>query len=371
MNRREFLRVAAGGVVLFFQAACQPDISPPKPTVAPTPDPASVAGSAPPVQSGAPTLAPNLAQLKLALPIPLDITPIEHFYVTSYSDTIPGFDPKLWSFTLDGLVAQPLTFTFDELRALPQIQVMRTLECIGNPVGGSLISNGMWKGVSLKELLKQANVKPNAKYLIIDGADDYFTSVPFDIGLTDEALLVYELNGQPLTPQHGRPLRALFPGVYGQKQPKWITHIQVADHSEKGYWEKKGWSDSAILRPNSRIDRPLDGNTITGMPGDVFTMVGVAFTSTPGVAKVEISTDDGKTWLDATLTRAPAPFTNFVWTRWGFDWMLPSSGKFTLLARVTDNVGKGQGDAASSLLSGVFPDGADGIQTIVVQVKVG
>jgi DMSO/TMAO reductase YedYZ molybdopterin-dependent catalytic subunit len=365
MNRREFLRVAAGGVVLFFQTACQSTT----PSPPPSSNPPLTIGATPPVQSGAPTVAPNLAQLKLPLPIPLDITPIEHFYVTSYSDTIPGFDPKLWSFGLDGLVANPLKFTFDELYALPQIQVMRTLECIGNPVGGTLISNGTWKGVLLKELLKQANAKANAQYLIIDGADDYFTTVPFDIGLTDEALLVYELNGQPLTPQHGRPLRALFPGVYGQKQPKWITHIEVTDHSEKGPWEKKGWSDTAIIHPNSRIDRPLDGNTITGKPGDVFTITGIAFTSSPGVARVEVSVDDGKTWSDATLTRAPAPFTHFVWTPWGFDWTLPESGKYSLLARVTDNAGKGQGTATAGLIEGVFPDGTDHIQVIVVEVK--
>lgn len=326
---------------------------------------------APLAQVGAPTVAPNLAQLKLALPLPLDITPIEHFYVTSYSDTLPGFDPRLWSFSIDGLVTHPLKFTFDELTALPALEVMRTLECIGNPLGGGLISNGTWKGVSLQALLKQADVKSNAQYLIIDGADDYFTSVRLDLGMTEQALLVYELNGQPLTPQHGRPLRALFPGVYGQKQPKWITHIEVADHSEKGPWEKKGWSDSAIIRPNSRIDRPMDGNTIVGKPGDLFTMAGVAFTSSPGVAKVEVSADDGTTWHKTTLTRAPAPFTNFVWTRWGFDWTLPTSGKFTLLARVTDNAGKGQSDPNSSLLSGVFPDGSDGVQMIVVEVKTG
>lgn len=364
MHRRDFLRLAAGGVVLFFQAACGAAV----PAPSPTPSPGSNLGATP-VLSGASAVTPNHALLKLDLPVPLAITPAERFYVTTYSETVPGFDPQLWSFSIDGWVTHPLQFTFDELRALPALETMRTLECIGNPIGGGLISNGTWKGVSLAALLKQAAVKSNAQSLIIDGADDYFTSVPLDLGMSEQALLVYELNGQPLPPQHGRPLRALLPGVYGQKQPKWITHIEVADHAEKGYWEKKGWSDSALIRPNARIDRPNDGDVISRQPGDVFTLTGVAFTSTPGVAQVKVSADDGATWQAATLTRAPAPSTNFVWTSWGFDWVLPASGKFTLRVRVTDNAGKVQTDASSGLLSGVFPDGTDGIHTIVVQVK--
>ncbi|MDE3090226.1 MAG: molybdopterin-dependent oxidoreductase, partial [Chloroflexota bacterium] len=362
INRREFLRVAAGGIALFFQAACQSLPLPTSPTLS-APSPATP-GSVPAPDA-------NLAQSKLDLPLPLQTTPIEHFYVTTYSDTIPGFDLQTWSLGLDGLVAQPLKFNFDELRALPAVEIMRTLECIGNPVGGTLISNGTWKGVSLKALLVQAGVKPSAKYLIIEGTDEYFTSVPLELGLTDEALLVYELNGQPLTPQHGKPLRVLLPGLYGQKQPKWITHVEVADHYEKGPWEKKGWSDTAVIRPNTRIDRPQYDNAITGKPGDVFTITGIAFTSTPGVARVEVSTDEGATWHDATLTRAPAPFSNFVWTRWGFDWHLPASGKYTILARVTDNAGKGQGDSSFRFFSNTFPDGTDAIPIVVAQVKAG
>jgi len=323
------------------------------------------------VPANPPTPDPNLAQAKLDLPLPLETTPIDRFYITNYSDVVPGFDPKTWSLGLDGLVAQPLKFNFDEIRARPAVEVMRTLECIGNPVGGSLISNGTWKGISLKELLKKAEPKPTARYLIVEGTDEYFTSFPLDLGLTDEALLVYELNGQPLTAQHGKPLRVLLPGVYGQKQPKWITHIEVTAHYEKGPWEKKGWSDTAIIRPNTRIDRPQDDHVITGKPGDLFTITGVAFTSTPGVARVEVSTDDGATWRDATLTRAPAPFTHLVWTRWGFNWQLPSRGEYTVLARVIDNAGQGQGKPSFRFFTDAFPDGTDAIPMIVVQVETG
>ncbi len=375
MKRRAFLRIAAGSAVLFYPTACQAFIPAPQGPRERATDtlPASTSNAvvpAPAAQAGAPTPDPNLAQPKLDLPLPLQVTPIEHFYVVRYSDTVPGFDPQTWSLTLEGLVEQPLKFTYDELRALPSVEAMRTLECIGNPVGGTLISNGMWKGVSLKALLQKAGVRPQAKYLIIDGTDDYFTTVPLETALTDEALLVYELNGQMLTADHGRPLRALLPGVYGQKQPKWITHMEVADHSEKGPWEKKGWSDSAIIKPNARIDRPLDDNVLTGKRGDIFTITGVAFTSTPGVARVEVSTDQGKTWHDATLTQAPAPFTDFVWTRWGYDWAMTASGDYILMARVTDHAGRGQDKASAGFFSNTFPDGSDTIQMLAVRVKL-
>ncbi len=372
MNRREFLRLTAGGIVLLIQSACQSFINPYKPVstlpsggVAPTPSDAT-AGS---VQLGAPTVDPNLAHPRLDLPLSLQTTPVDRFYVTTFSDTVPRFDPAMWSFSLTGLVERPLKFTFEELRARPAVELMRTLECIGNPIGGGLISNGTWKGVSLKALLQEAGSKPEGKYLIMDGADEYYTSAPLELGLSDEAVLAYELNGKPLTPEHGYPLRVLLPGVYGQKQPKWVTHIEVADHSEKGYWEKKGWSDTCIIQPNSRIDRPQDNNVLKGKPGDIFTITGVAFTASAGAARVEVSTDGGKVWHQATLTRAPAPDTNFVWTQWGYDWLLPASGEYTLMSRVTDNAGNTQGDPSQHIFFLAFPNGSNAIETVVIRVE--
>lgn len=376
MKRREFLRVAAGGVALVVQAACSPSITQsfnPKPRATDVPASAPTSGSAvpaPAVEQGAPTPVVNLAQKQIPLPLELQVTPTEEFYVNTYSDIIPPFNPQTWALSLDGLVENNLHFDYDELRALPSIRLMRTLECIGNPVGGSLISNGWWRGVSLKYLLAQAKIKTKGKYLIVDAADEYFTAFPLDLALTDDSILAYEMDDRPLNANHGWPLRALVPGLYGQKQPKWITHIEVAEKYEKGYWEKKGWSDTAVIRPNSRFDRPADTNVITGRAGDVFTMTGVAFSARSGIARVEVSADEGKTWNDATLTRAPAPYTNLVWTRWGYDWKLSASGSFTLLVRVTDGEGNGQGEPTFRFFSKTFPDGTNAVHMIVVDVRV-
>ncbi len=299
----------------------------------------------------------------------MEVTPPDRFYLTTYSDTVPGFDEKTWSLQIDGLVERTIRLDYGQLKALPAVEVMRTLECIGNQVGGGLISNGTWRGVSLKTLLEQAGYKPEAKFLIMDGADDYFTSVPLELGLTDQSLLAYELDGKPLGPEHGWPLRALLPGVYGQKQPKWLQHIQVAAKSEKGPWEKKGWSDVATINPNSRIDRPPDGTVLSGHAGDRFTITGVAFTGVAGAARVEVSTDGGKNWSEATITRAPAPFTNYVWTEWGYDWPLPGSGEYLLMARVTDGAGNTQ-TAPGGIFTGTFPDGTSAIHSVPVRVQI-
>jgi DMSO/TMAO reductase YedYZ molybdopterin-dependent catalytic subunit len=357
LNRREFLRVAVGGVVLLFQTACQSSVS--------TPPPRSINNSNASAPSGGATTPPS----NLGLPLPLEITPNEKFYVTSFSKGIPGFDGTTWFLEIGGLVERSLKLSLDELRALPAVEVMRTLECIGNPLGGSLIGNAMWKGTLLEPLLKQAGIKSTAKYLTLDGADDYYTAVPIDVALNEQALIAYEMNGQPLNAEHGRPLRILLPGLYGQKQPKWLTHITVTDFYQKGPWEEQGWSDDAVIRPNSRIDRPLDNNVIVGKVGDIFTVAGIAFASSWGIARVQVSVDEGATWNEATLTQAPAPFTNLAWTRWGYQWKLPTSGKYIILARATDQAGTSQMQLKPGLFSGAFPDGVNTVPIAIVRVE--
>jgi len=269
-----------------------------------------------------------------------------------------------WSLTLKGLVRQPLELTWADIQALPAVEVMRTLECIGNPVGGHLIGNAIWKGVSLAALLDWAGVKPGATHVIMDGADEYFTSLPLAKVQSEQALLAYEMNGAPLTPQHGFPLRALIPGVYGQKQPKWLLNIEVTDHYQVGTWEKKGWSDTAIIQVNSRIDEPRGS-----VAADVERLLisGIAFSDESGIHRVEVSTDDGENWERATVLPGPTPT---VWTAWYSWWERPAAGRYALRVRATDGHGTRQGDESGRLriLGGAFPNGTSDIHRIVVTV---
>src|SRR5574341_724094 len=111
------------------------------------------------------------------LPLPLWITKNQDFYTVQY-DEVPGVSLTSWSLLVHGLVHEQVRLTYDELRALPSATTMHTLECIGNPVGGNLIGNAEWRGVSFRSLLDRAGVDSKASWVVIGGVDEYFTSVP-------------------------------------------------------------------------------------------------------------------------------------------------------------------------------------------------
>ena len=183
----------------------------------PAPSPTETAASAPGL-AGATIVEPPPVRLT-APPEPGRITPTDKFYVLKYSPTLPRADLSLWGMQVAGLVERTLTLTWNDVKARPQIQAMRTLECISNPAGGGLIGNAAWQGVSLRDLLNEAGLKPSARYATFEGQDEYFATVPLDRALDERSLLVHQMNGEPLPPEHGFPLRALLPGVYGQLQP--------------------------------------------------------------------------------------------------------------------------------------------------------
>ena len=142
---------------------------------------------------------------------------------------------------MKGLVQKPLLFTLDELRAQPSITQAVTLSCVSNPLGGDLIGSHFWTGVPFKDVLAQAGVLPAAKGIKITAADGFYEFIPLDEAMDDRTLLVYEMNDQPLTKEHGFPLRIYIPNHYGMKQPKWITGMEVTDIPNRGFWGERGW----------------------------------------------------------------------------------------------------------------------------------
>jgi DMSO/TMAO reductase YedYZ molybdopterin-dependent catalytic subunit len=239
---------------------------------------------------------------------------------------------------------------------------MRTLECIGNPVGGALIGNAVWKGVYLKTLLDGIQVRPESIRARFQAADDYFTSVYNEWILHPQTMLIYEMNGEPLTREHGFPVRILMPGLYGQKNPKWLTHIEFIDKVEGGYWEKQGWSDIADVQTNSIIRQPANLASVAGVTVPVF---GVAFAGSRKIAAVEVQVDEGD-WQAATLVQADS---SLVWTQWSFDWPA-AAGKHTLSVRATDEKGFVQTGRSQALLGDAYPAGTSAIHSVVVKVAV-
>ena len=353
ITRREMLRLTALGVAGVVMAACQRqplgvalgvDVAPSEPI---TKGSGQGPSQAPPFKYDSPVM----------------ITPVDQFYEVKYSATVPHVDVSTWRLLVTGEVERPLSLTLDEIKAMPVVEEMRTLECISNPAGGDLISNAVWRGARLAEILQQAGIKPGVTEIVIRSADDYHTSIPLDLALNEHALLAYWMNGVDLPVEHGYPLRALWPGRYGMKQPKWITQLEAITGHHTGFWEGQGWSNEAIIQPNSRIDAPPSGAEFKA--GEPITLSGIAYSSDVGIARIEVSTDDGATWAEAELIRGPSPLT---WTEWRTRWANPTPGRHVLLARVTDNAGKTQTKGGFSLLGGTFPDGTSAMHQVIVDI---
>ena len=292
--------------------------------------------------------------------LPPEITPINDFYHVSKNFVDPKVEEAGWNLQIGGLVEKPYTLTLAEIRALPSVTETRTLGCISNEVGGDLISNATWKGVRVKDLLEKAGVKSGAVDLAMSARDGYTESMPIDKALNGDVIAVYEMNGVVLPDSNGFPLRLLVPDIYGMKNVKWITRMDVVATDFKGFWQEQGWSDIATIKTMSRIDFPRNYDLLPTGPAKVG---GVAFAGGRGTGKVEVSADSGKTWQDAQIRRPLGPYTWVLWTAT----IDLTEGAHQLMVRATDGTGKTQTDRPASPL----PDGASGWAAIRVRVTPG
>jgi len=288
------------------------------------------------------------------------VIPVDDLYVQSYQRTLDPVSLDTWQLQLSGQVKQPLTLNWNDLQGLEAVEQQHTLECIGNPVGGRLIGNLLWQGVRLRDVLALAGPTAVSDHLVMSGVDEYFTTVPLDLALDERSLLAFKVGGEPLPNVHGFPARVLLPGVYGQKQPKWVMAMQAVTGYQQGVWERKGWSDTCEIKINSRIDYPPANSVIPA--GQPLPISGIAFADTSGVARVEVTTDGGEQWSDAQLLSSPS---TQVWAAWQFEWQSPTRGRHTLKVRATDGNGNAQTGEAG-VLAGVFPNGTSAIHSIII-----
>lgn len=292
--------------------------------------------------------------------LPSEITANEQFYVVSKNP--PGFDPVVdaskWRLEVTGLVGKPVRFTYEELRALPAVEQFQTLECISNEVGGDLISTAKWRGVRLRDLLMRAGgPAPTAVKVSFRCADGYSESIPIGDAINPTTVLAYEMNGEPLPPAHGFPVRLLVPGLFGMKNPKWITKIEVVDFDFQGYWEASGWSDEAVVKTMSKFSATLRSARL-----EEIALGGVAYGGDRGVKEVEYSTDGGTTWQQAEVKPALGPFT---WVLWAAIWKPTAPGEYTLKVRAKD----GKGVLQTTRQASTLPDGASGYHTFRVRIR--
>lgn len=287
------------------------------------------------------------------------ITPNDEFYRVSKNFVDPennrGVD---WSIAVSGQVDQPGDWSYQQLADLGFDHSISTMLCISYQVGGDLIGTAEWSGIPLAVALDAMGAQGD--FVHFYGADDYDTSVPMERCRHEQAFLVWGMNGEPLPRNHGAPVRAIIPGLYGMKSVKWLTGIEVTDDNNDGYWEQRGWSKTAVAKPMSRIDYPRrDDSLIEG----TVVVRGIAFGGDVGVATVEVSTDDGETWQEARITEEPNP-DGVAWSLWQYDWPA-EAGQHTLVVRMVGKDGSVQTDETASPI----PDGASGWHKVDVFVN--
>ena len=322
-----------------------------------------------------------------------DITPTGLHYLLVHFD-IPAVDAATWRLRLDGLVDQPIELGLDELRARPRQTVPVTLECAGNgrarlqprPLSNpwllEAIGTAEWTGTSLGPLLDSAGVRDEAIELVFTGVDRGYqggTEQAYQRSLTlaearrPEVLLAYEMNGEPLQPQHGHPLRLLVPGWYGMTSVKWLRRIEAVAEPFEGYQQastyrfKTDADDPGV--PVSRI-RVRALMSPPGIP-DFFTrrrlvdagrvtLRGRAWGGAAPIRRVEVGVDGA--WADARLEQ---PVGEWAWRGWSFDWDA-TTGDHELACRATDADGDVQPLEAPWNYQGM---GNNGVQTVTVTVR--
>ena len=265
------------------------------------------------------------------------ITPNDKFYCVTKNVVDPRVQESIWRIEVTGLVEHRQTYNFARLKSLPAVEQETTLMCISNGLDAGLMSNALWRGVPMHVLLKSAGPLPGAAKVRLHGVDNYTDTVPLKKAMEPTTLVAYEMNGARLPDRHGFPARVIVPGYFGEKNVKWLTRIELTGPEAEGFYEKQGWGPDFIIPTRSRIDQPDDyGSFSLTNAGDGIRLKGIAFAGDRGVALVEVSVDDEKSWQQAKIDY---PGTKLTWALWSFDWKPAAPGEYRLTVRAIDGTG--------------------------------
>ncbi len=294
------------------------------------------------------------------------VMPNGPFYKIDTTLLTPQVDANAWQLDVKGMVNQPLSFTYDELLAMPLFEQYVTIACVSNDVphnnqaGLNLVGNALWTGVRLKDVLKTAGIASGATQIVGRSVDDFTAGFPTDWAMADgrEPMIAVGMNGVPLPADHGFPARLIVPGLYGYvSATKWLASIELTTREAvDGYWIPLGWAKDGPILTQSRIDLPPGGANLAA--GQV-TLAGVAWAPDRGIAGVEVRIDDGA-WQAAQLSQ---PISKATWVQWLFAWTAVA-GPHSIEVRATDGTAAVQTDQ----LSDPAPDGARGHHRITVSV---
>lgn len=306
--------------------------------------------AAPPVPQGAELAVPGLSPL---------FTPSAQFYRVDTALSVPRLTTSDWQLRIHGMVRNELTISFDQLLRRPIVEHDITLTCVSNEVGGTLVGTSRWLGVELAPLLAEAGVREGADQLVGTSIDGMTIGTPVS-AITDgrAAMLAIAMNGEPLLPEHGFPVRMIVPGLYGYvSATKWLVDLELTTFAQfDPYWVRRGWRQQAPIKTSSRIDTPRPLARVKPGPTAV---AGVAWAQHRGISAVQVSVDAGA-WQDAELS---APVNTDLWRQWVWMWDA-TPGSHTLRVRAADSAG----DLQSQERVPPFPDGSTGWQSVLVTV---
>ena len=322
------------------------------------------------------------------------LTPAGLHYLLIHYD-IPAVDAESFRLIVDGLVANPLELSLKDLRARPSVELEVTMECAGNgrallpsprplsqPWLAEALGTAAWRGVPLAELLSEAGLADEAVELVFTGLDEgveaderqqYARSLALDD--TVDPIVAYEMNGAPLAPQHGYPLRLVVPGWYGMASVKWLTRITAVGEPFTGYQQAHAYRfrraeddpgkpltrifPRALMIPPGISGFPERERTLDAGPT---TIEGRAWSGWAPVETVDVSTDGGATWAEAELD--PPPAFHWTWRGWRHEWdAIP--GEHVITCRARDEAGNSQPDEADWNVGGYANNG---IQRVAVRV---
>jgi DMSO/TMAO reductase YedYZ molybdopterin-dependent catalytic subunit len=326
------------------------------------------------------------------------VTPIGMHYVLVHFD-VPAIDDARHALVVDGRVHAPLRLTMADLRARPVVSMPVVMECAGSgrahlaprpvsaPWHDEAIGCAVWTGTPLRALLEEAGVLDDAVEILFTGCDrgvdqgveqDYQRSLPIDEALRDDVLLAYAMNGQPLPPPHGFPLRLIVPEWYGMASVKWLRSITAIAEPFAGvqqtllyrYRRAEEEPGTAVTRKRPRALMAPPGipeflSRVRHVPAGATPVEGRAWSGGTRISRVEFSADAGRTWDDAALE---APARPHGWTGWSYLWDASEPGDYELCARATDASGETQPLNATDVWNrGGY--GVNAVQRVAVRVS--
>lgn len=320
-----------------------------------------------------------------------EVTSADRFFIRSNFDR-PDLDPETHRIVVGGAVRAPYELSIAELHRLPRRTVTVTTECAGNgrtglvpvpegePWRDRAVSTARWTGVPLRTVLERAEVYPDTLEILARGADrgtkagageiPFARSLPLEKALHPDTLLALEMNGAPLPPEHGAPVRLVVPGWYGMASVKWVARIEALTEPFAGYFQRDRYvfdpadgrepTPVSTMRVRAMILDPADGAAV---PMGRMTVRGRAWSGDGEVTRVEVAAGGGDDWRDARLLE---PSSAYAWRAWEYDWEPAEPGRHVLRCRATDAAGNVQPDRAGWNRHGY---GNNAIQPIFVEAR--